>query len=397
MRKYERERNIKLDDIDIDTIERIEFRKDEGKEPCAVVYHVYKHRGTFITEISIEKAEEYLEENDELLHSYSFNGSSVSKNTFYSLLKKEKDSDVSEEDEEETKKIGTVSKTEAEKKAFADEILKNIHKQQFEEEMSRYNRETEEKEEPKANEEIIINPSVEEDEEVISSNSIDEEQDEKEKGLYVDVEFPARKDSEVVRTVPVQQENPKRYGSLLDNDELAELINDTWGNASAKKEDTIVPTNENVSKPKANKNANDLTLRALWNTVGTSPEESSMEDEEVQLFHKIIGSDGEKKADTSKESKPVEDKTNGKKINGIIIYSAINRENKIVNRAMVIYEGGVIRNVSEEIFTDMIAKEARQRGYSDYNKLVEEGFVVFTTVKTIYFDCSRRPSYNNFI
>ena len=460
MRKYGRDNYIKLDDIDIDTIERIEFRKDEGEEPCAVVYHVYKHKGTFITEISIEKAEEYLEENDELIHSYSFNGSSVSKNTFYSLLKKEKDSDVSEEDEEETKKMGTVSKTEAEKKAFADEILKNIHKQQseeekgsdsseedeekpkkmgtvsktdaekkafadeilknihkqqYEEEMNRYNRETEEKEEKKDEEEIIIDLSSEEDEKNIpaedtqndideedaqndidaedAQNDIDEEDaqndiDEEDTKLYVDVEFPSKIDSEVVRPISVQQEEPKRYSSLLDNPELATLIDNTWGNVkpTAKKEDTIISAKEQVSEPKVKKNNNDLTIRALWNTVGTSPEESSMEDEEVQLFHKIIGSDGEKKVNPSEESKPVEDKTSGKKINGIIIYSAINRENKIVNRAMVIYEGGVIRNVSEEIFTDMIAKEAHQRGYSDYNKLVEEGFVVFTTVNNLVRD-----------
>ena len=44
---------IDLDNIDVETIERIEFKYETGKEPYAIVYHVYKHRGTFLTKVSV--------------------------------------------------------------------------------------------------------------------------------------------------------------------------------------------------------------------------------------------------------------------------------------------------------------------------------------------------------
>ena len=50
---------IDLDNIDVETIERIEFKYEKGNA-YAIVYHVYKHRGTFLTKVSIEEAEKYL-------------------------------------------------------------------------------------------------------------------------------------------------------------------------------------------------------------------------------------------------------------------------------------------------------------------------------------------------
>ena len=290
---------IDLDNIDVETIERIEFKYEKGNA-YAIVYHVYKHRGTFLTKVSIEEAEKYLEEDEDLLRSYSYNGTSVSREQYYMLIS-EAESNVKNEVSEEKVVVG---KTEEEKKKISDEISKNMQ-QKIEEEMPKKLKETN----VKVGEIIFM----------------------------ADVKF-------------------------------RDLVDKAWG---IKEENIQATVSDKKSKDeKISKDTLNLMTSNLWNSaISGSPEEMDNDDP--------LNENKEKKEVIAKDET---------KLTGVVVYTAINRENKIVNRAMMIYSDGTIKNVNEKIFTDEIAKEARNRGYSDYNKLVDDKFLIFTTVEQMVRD-----------
>ena len=281
---------IDLDNIDVETIERIEFKYETGKEPYAIVYHVYKHRGTFLTKVSVEEAENYLEEDENLLRSYSYNDSSVSKEQYYMLISNP-ESNVKDEVSEE--KV-VVEKTDEEKKDFSDEVLRNVHKKQLEEEKEKQKKYSIFRNDEKKKEEIRVSKP--------------------------DIDFGDKK----VKT---------DSNIFMKDEKLRDLIDKAWG-------------------------------------ISVEEKEENAKTDKISEEEKITSS--------------VNDSTS--KLNGVVVYTAINRNNQIVNRAMMIYSDGTIKNVSQKIFTEEIAKEARKRGYSDYNKLVDDKFLVFTTVELMVRD-----------
>jgi len=309
---------IDLDNIDVETIERIEFKYEKGNA-YAIVYHVYKHIGIFLTKVSIDEAEKYLEEDEDLLRSYSYEGNSVSEDMYYKLISQKISNAPVDTDLRDEEVI--VEKTDEEKREISEEILDNIHKKQREEEMPKKLKETN----AKVGENIFM----------------------------ADVKF-------------------------------RDLLDKAWGvNEEIKTKDSKSSTAVKTSKEEKNsKSTLNLMASNLWNSaISGSPEEMDNDDPLVKSFDAVkdaLSSEKEEKKEVI-----VKDET---KLTGVVVYTAINRENKIVNRAMMIYSDGTIKNVNEKIFTDEIAKEARNRGYSDYNKLVDDKFLIFTTVEQMVRD-----------
>ena len=410
--KVDKFRIIKLDDIDVDTIERIEFDIDSDGKPFAVVYHVYKHRGNYITETTLEKGEEYLEKNDELIHSYAAQGKSVSRARYYEILKGKSNDNV---------KVG---KTEAEKKAIAKQILDNVHKQQFDEEQEKYQQAQKQDKavvsQVVSGPEIVVQKKPKQERKNLFDNEelaalVDKVWNETEKTPVVknEVKEQMNKNSkeEVILTgviapgMPTPEDEFKRVtGKEFDSNKY----DIKWTGAENYGEDYPYTPYVIVKKQEAKKAPVKTTVISdedKWakealqdyrnsgygkNAFGWYFNPSIDEYDENYdptkdpFFNKHLNEKVAQKPVTEVKTVTLDQPVN--KLNGVVIYTAINRRNEVVNRAMLIYEDGTIKNVSQKIFTDEIAKEAHRRGIKDYNQLVAEGFIVFTTVQQMVRD-----------
>ncbi len=113
---------------------------------------------------------------------------------------------------------------------------------------------------------------------------------------------------------------------------------------------------------------NNLSIINIWNE-GISQNDYSMENS----FNGV----------ESNTKKPPMKELPKRKINNIIIYTSISRENEIKNRALLIYNDGTIKNVNENIFTKELAKIAKERKVDSYIELEKQGILKFTTVKAL--------------